>query len=97
MHILAYFSGNEYTNIFGSNSFDGSLTPYIHNIFKPDVNTCILDGEMLLYHPESKTFGKLCTIKFLNFRTPENFTVIYLKFKKKCQTFGYFVKKMQME
>ena len=55
------FSGNEYTNIFGSNSFDGSLTPYIHNIFKPECKTCILDGEMLLYHPESKTFGKLCT------------------------------------
>lgn len=54
-----YFSrsGNEYTDIFGSNSFDGSLTPYIHNIFKPDVKTCILDGEMLLYHPESKTFA----------------------------------------
>ena len=26
------------------------------------------------------------TIKFLNFRTPENFAVIYLKFKQKAQT-----------
>ena len=80
---ILYFSGNEYTNVFGSNSFDGSLTPYIHNIFKPDVKTCILDGEMLLYHPESKTFGKLCTVKFLNFRMPENFAEIYLKFKER--------------
>ena len=37
------------------------------------------------------------TIKFLNFRTPENFVVIYLKCKQKAQTLGYFVKKMQME
>ena len=37
------------------------------------------------------------TVKFLNFLTPENFAVIYLKFKQKAQTLGYFVKKMQME
>ena len=37
------------------------------------------------------------TVKFLNFRTPENFAVIYLKFKQKAQTLGFFVKKMQME
>ena len=38
------------------------------------------------------------TVKFLNFRTPENFAVIYLIFKQKAQlTLGYFVKKMQME
>ena len=33
------------------------------------------------------------TVKFLNFRTPEKFAVIYLKFKQKAQTLGYFVKK----
>ena len=32
------------------------------------------------------------TVKFLNFRTPENFAVIYLKFKQRGQTLGYFVK-----
>ena len=37
------------------------------------------------------------TLKFLNFWTLENLTVIYLKFKTRGQTFGYFVKKMQME
>ena len=36
------------------------------------------------------------TVKFLNFRMPENFAVNYLKFKKRGQSFGYFVKKMQM-
>ena len=28
------------------------------------------------------------TVKFLNFRTPENFSVIYLKFKQRGQTFN---------
>ena len=29
----------------------------------------------------------------VNFRTPENFAVIYLKFKQRGKTLGYFVKK----
>ena len=37
------------------------------------------------------------TVKFLNFRTPKNFAVIYLKFKQRGLTLGYFVKKMQLE
>ena len=37
------------------------------------------------------------TVKFQNFRTPEIFAVIYLKFKQRGQTLGYFVKKVQME
>ena len=35
------------------------------------------------------------TVKFLNFRTPENFAVIYLKFKQRGQTLWFFIKKMQ--
>ena len=35
--------------------------------------------------------------KFLNFRTPENFVVIFLKFKQGGQSLGYFIKRMQME
>ena len=30
---------------------------------------------------------------FLNFWTPENFVEIYLNFKEKDQTLGYFIKK----
>ena len=37
------------------------------------------------------------TVKFLNFRTPKNFAVIYLKFKQRGQTLGYFVEKMPVE
>ena len=39
----------------------------------------------------------LITVKFLNFGTPKNFAVIYLKFKQRGQTFGCFVKEMQIE
>ena len=37
------------------------------------------------------------TVNFLNFGTPENFAVIYLKFEQRGQSLGYFVKMMQME
>lgn len=54
-----YFSrsGNEYTQIFGETIFDGTLTPYIGNCFKPTVKECILDGEMLGFHADTETFG----------------------------------------
>ena len=32
------------------------------------------------------------TVKFLNFRTPEIFAVIYLKFKQRGRSLRYFVK-----
>ena len=41
--------------------------------------------------PSSNTTTQ-STVKFLNFWTPENFTVICLKFKQRGQTLGYFVK-----
>ena len=44
----------------------------------------------------SKCFQTV-TVKFLNFQTPENFAVIYLKFEQRGQTFGVFLKKMQTE
>ena len=37
------------------------------------------------------------TVKFLNFRMPENFAVMHLKFKQRGQTLRYFVENMQME
>ncbi|XP_052257350.1 DNA ligase 4-like [Dreissena polymorpha] len=50
-------SGNEYTDTFGSNRYEGNLVPYIYNLFKSDVKNCILDGEMLQFHPETKTYA----------------------------------------
>ncbi|XP_069127951.1 DNA ligase 4-like [Argopecten irradians] len=54
-----YFSrsANEYTATFGSNSFDGNFTPFIHDLFKPGIKSCILDGEMLGYHAATKTYA----------------------------------------
>ena len=39
---------------------------------------------------------RVITIKVQNFWTP-GFAVIYLKFKQRDQTLGYYIKKMQME
>ena len=39
----------------------------------------------------------IITIKFLNFQTPENFAINYLKFKQRGQTIEHFVQKIQME
>ena len=52
---------------------------------------CLVESD----HHEKTCF--LHTVKFLNFRKPENFAVIYLKFMKRGQTLGYFILKMQME
>ena len=37
---------------------------------------------------------KVITVKFLNFRMPENFAVIHLKLKQRGQTIGHFVIKV---
>ena len=42
--------------------------------------------------PKNVHFVKLwSTVTVLNFQTPENFAVTYLKFKQRDQTLGYFV------
>ena len=47
--------------------------------------------------PKIPTKGPKLSVKFLNFGTPENFDVIYLKFKQRGQSLGYFIKIIQME
>ena len=43
-------------------------------------------------------FGvQIITVKFLNFRTTENFALINIKFKQRGQNLGYFIKKIQIE
>ncbi|XP_061780188.1 DNA ligase 4 [Nerophis lumbriciformis] len=56
--VYKYFSRNafEYTQQFGGSPLEGSLTPYIHNVFKSHIVSCILDGEMMAYNPTTKTF-----------------------------------------
>eukprot|EP00058_Branchiostoma_floridae_P013009 XP_002598497.1 hypothetical protein BRAFLDRAFT_118305 [Branchiostoma floridae] len=52
-----YFSrsGKDYTHQFGAHPLEGSLTPYIHNCFASHVKSCILDGEMVGYNPQTKS------------------------------------------
>lgn len=56
--VYKYFTRNsfEYTQNFGASPLEGALTPYIHNVFKPHVVNCILDGEMMAYNPTADTF-----------------------------------------
>ncbi|CAG00994.1 unnamed protein product, partial [Tetraodon nigroviridis] len=55
--VYKYFSRNafEYTQQFGGSPLQGSLTPYIHNVFQSNVVNCILDGEMMAYNPTTET------------------------------------------
>lgn len=56
--VYKYYTRNsyEYTQQFGASPLEGSLTPYIHNVFKPHVVNCILDGEMMAYNPKTEIF-----------------------------------------
>uniref|UniRef100_A0A8C5EWY9 DNA ligase n=1 Tax=Gopherus evgoodei TaxID=1825980 RepID=A0A8C5EWY9_9SAUR len=56
--VYKYFSRNgfEYTQQFGASPLEGSLTPFIHNVFKNSIQNCILDGEMMAYNPNTQTF-----------------------------------------
>ena len=60
------------------------------------------EGRVYHYRITEDSDGKVCfgfdtghvtTVKLLNFRTPENYAVNYLKFKQRIQTLGYFVKR----
>ncbi|TSK17853.1 DNA ligase 4 [Bagarius yarrelli] len=55
--VYKYYSRNsfEYTQQFGASPLEGSLTPYIHNVFKSHVVNCILDGEMMAYNSTTET------------------------------------------
>ncbi|XP_012678745.2 DNA ligase 4 [Clupea harengus] len=56
--VYKYYTRNsfEYSQQFGTSPLEGSLTPFIHNVFKPHVVQCILDGEMMAYNPSAETF-----------------------------------------
>ncbi|XP_062384175.1 DNA ligase 4 [Sardina pilchardus] len=55
--VYKYYTRNsfEYSQQFGTSPLEGSLTPFIHNVFKPHVVQCILDGEMMAYNPTTET------------------------------------------
>ncbi|XP_066493661.1 DNA ligase 4 [Tiliqua scincoides] len=56
--VYKYFSRNgyDYTQQFGASPLEGSLTPFIHNVFTNNIQNCILDGEMMAFNPTTQTF-----------------------------------------
>ncbi|ORY90116.1 ATP dependent DNA ligase domain-domain-containing protein [Leucosporidium creatinivorum] len=55
--------GTDYTNAYGANPGEGSLTPYIHETFAEGVEEVILDGEMLVWDPRLKKCVPFGTLK----------------------------------
>ncbi|CAG7851558.1 DNA ligase 4; AltName: Full=DNA ligase IV; AltName: Full=Polydeoxyribonucleotide synthase [ATP] 4 [Serendipita indica DSM 11827] len=53
----------DYTYLYGKSPEEGSLTPFIHEAFHPDVKECILDGEMLVWDPISERYLPFGTLK----------------------------------
>lgn len=53
-----YFSrnSNDYSESFGLTKYRGTFTPHVANLFKDDIKTCILDGEMVGYDPNIDDF-----------------------------------------
>ncbi|KAJ3187606.1 DNA ligase (ATP) [Irineochytrium annulatum] len=55
-------NSNEYTGLYGSTK-NVSLASYIHGCFNPKVNSCILDGELLAFIPETGAFEGFGNLK----------------------------------
>ena len=81
---------SDFVEVLRANHYNYSVKYNICNVF-------ILVVSDLLLSKLVKSVPRRDTVKFLNFRTPENFAVIYLKFKQRGQTLVCFIKKMQME
>lgn len=78
-----YFSrrSHDYSSSFGESPMEGSLTPYIANCFKSNIQSCILDGEMCAYNAETKAYiskGENFDIKSM--RDDEDVQVCYAVF-----------------
>ncbi|CAB4409290.1 ATP-dependent DNA ligase [Rhizophagus irregularis] len=60
-----YFSrrATQYTYLYGGSKFEGSLTPYIAELFHPRVKNIILDGEMVVYDPLLDIYKPFGTLK----------------------------------
>ncbi|PIK62711.1 putative DNA ligase 4 [Apostichopus japonicus] len=78
-----YFSrrSHDYSSSFGESPLSGSLTPFIANCFKSDVQNCILDGEMCAYNTKTDSLiskGENFDVKAL--RDEEGIQVCYCVF-----------------
>ncbi|KAM0753969.1 ATP-dependent DNA ligase [Meredithblackwellia eburnea MCA 4105] len=79
----------DYTHHYGKNSSVGSLTPFIDHLFHPDIESVVLDGEMMVWDPSLEKyipFGTLKTFAMKNHFEPHDprpcfkvFDVVYIK------------------
>ena len=56
-------NSTDYSEMYGTNSTNGALAPFIHNSFKEGVTACILDGEMIAYNTVLQSFEPFGTLK----------------------------------
>ncbi|CAG9862618.1 unnamed protein product [Phyllotreta striolata] len=54
-----YFSRNgfDFTESLGNNYDTGTLTPQLKGLFRTNIKKVILDGELMMWHKRSRTFG----------------------------------------
>lgn len=79
----AYFTrrGYTYTDVFGKDPTSGCLTPFIHKTFKDSVKSCILDGEMMVWHiVENRFVIKGEGVNFYNYRSKQNEQICFCVF-----------------
>ncbi|KAJ3173835.1 DNA ligase (ATP) [Geranomyces variabilis] len=75
----------DYTAHYGDSNSEGALAPYIFGLFKPAVQSVILDGEMMAYNTETgiyEAFGSLKTAskEVIKLGSGANLRVCYVVF-----------------
>jgi DNA ligase 4 len=53
----------DYTSMYGGNWNEGSLVPKLEGVLTSQVQSCVLDGEMLAFNTESKSFEPFGSLK----------------------------------
>lgn len=64
-------NSTDYTHMYGRDTSEGSLTPFISGCFKAGVTSCILDGEMVAYNTETGQFEAFGSLKTASNETNE--------------------------
>lgn len=65
--LSSFYSGNDYTHVYGADEYSGNFTGRASQFIKDNIHSCILDGEMVGFDPETKLMGAWQTLH-LNMR-----------------------------
>ncbi|KDE09821.1 hypothetical protein MVLG_00219 [Microbotryum lychnidis-dioicae p1A1 Lamole] len=96
--MYTYYSrkSTDYTHLYGQNPREGSITPFIHEKFNPDVLEAVLDAEMLVWDPQNSVYVPFGQLKSFAAKTsfgPDDprpclkvFDVLYIRTPKGCQS-----------